>query len=428
MSNNLEFSNFSFLKDISNDLYSTLLEAERNCRINGKNCAAKLRIAFESFVKSIFSEKSMNYPETLFEAVKVLEDNKILSSSGSHHVDINGGNPEVLNDNAFVRKYGNSGPHPDDSGYIPIRYAYSLNSLRTFRQMLADYYHVNVPPFSEMRMPIGDYFIESGTDINEIGTNCKYEFRGYRLNDSGQISCWSIIRAYEKIELDASFTIREQITFDTASKLAEDLPSGMPNIDVICSMDDIYGETYIISYNFNQKPIELESVLKDLTKEQQLDICLRLACYFSFFHSCEPVICHRMLDYSCIYLCKIRDRYIPKLTRFNFSKINGFITVRSKVNLRNKNNKKYIRSFKYAAPEGLTGMTDDIRRADIYSLGVLMGDILTRKINDRAITGKELLAKGTDERLCKLITDMTSKQAAARPTADEVCERLEEIL
>ena len=427
------FSNYNFLIPVSEDLYRLLFNAEKYARTDYVNCSRAMRDALECFTGVLETQRQLTLEGTLENKISTLQDLGILNENGSHSVLTRGGYYITINDWDFLRRFGNSGSHnsdPHPENLLVLKYDVCLKALKLVQRIMASIFSLPVPSFNEMRMPIEDYFILSGRSVNETGTGCKYEFEGIRLNENGGTSCYSIIRQYPKASISRNFIIREKITFDTATRLSDTLPGGMPNIDVINPLDLTESDSYIISYNFNQKPVTLESSLPSLNEEQKKEIILTIAEYISFFHSCEPVICHRMLDHTCIYLCKIGKRMVPKLTKFNFARIDEYQTVRSAAKQGVKTVKSYNRIYKYFADEIRRGMDEDTDylKADIYSFGILIIDILTGKIQDKKLSEKEMIQKGIKAETAAVIKDMTTANISGRPDAEEALRRLREVL
>ena len=89
--------------------------------------------------------------------------------------------------------------------------------------------------------------------------------------------------------------------------------------------------------------------------------------------------------------------------------------------------------LKYVAPE-VRRMTNgqnisiDWEKADIYSLGILFGDILRASFAADPASMAKLQKQGADVRLLQLTEQMINGNPAMRPSADAVLKKLEEIL
>ena len=141
--------------------------------------------------------------------------------------------------------------------------------------------------------------------------------------------------------------------------------------------------------------------------------------------SCHKAgVCHRDLKMQNILL---DENYNPKICDFGFATFN-----KGKLN-------EYLGTLNYAAPEILSGTPYDGFKADIFSLGVILLNLVTCKIGFgeatkkdpyyRYIMGKhygqywKLVSgeiKGISEELKKLYNKMVSYRPNERPTIEEI--------
>ena len=451
------YGNFAFLANINETLYTEIVKAERQARIDYNLCGRLLRDVLETFVEIVVKGKKLeNYIDSdwkLWEKIATLRsvdamraagylnpnqtfsDRALLPNMG--RVDYYTENDRKKNDDYydFMREFSNNCAHIERRPNKPkISYNNVVLALRGYHMLLRRYYSSQLPqtmpPFDEHKMRILDYVIEkSYVPEDSLRSKCVREYLGYTLHH-GEPHRYVLIRMYNLRGANTTFLFRNDLCFNKATDDAITVPDGMTTTMELTKQDNAKSDFYLICYLFNRKPQPLTAdLLKSMTLKQRLDMCHRLAVCLKNLHN-SGIYC-RMLSYESIFVSRLRDTWIPYIVKFDHAKIvadNPVMTVYMDA-VQARKNAKIKPLIKYLALEWNRVDDDtpnvDWGKVDIYSLGVLMGDILLGEIGDHLPNIDDLEDEGVDEMVCDLIERMCAESPQKRCSMDEVLEVFE---
>ncbi|MBE6838572.1 MAG: hypothetical protein E7507_03375 [Ruminococcus sp.] len=139
----------------------------------------------------------------------------------------------------------------------------------------------------------------------------------------------------------------------------------------------------------------------------------------------EFPIFHRMLNYESIYICDFNGRYVPYITKFDFAKIEGIgSTVKRAVHdtkeLINESKLYKYLPFEWIMLESFEeDVNVDLAKVDIYSLGVLISDILYGQIA-KSVVPISALSDEVPEEIKALLERMRIEDPSERADILEV--------
>lgn len=455
--------NFGFLADIDKDLYSKAHEMESIARTNfarsGQLCRQVMeKMATEAInrlgvANKILTSKKLNNDNlpmckmALGRKYKVLANKDLLQSMDSAiekatfpalkdvTYSLANGKKRTSGGYEFLRMLGNTGSHasgnPED---IEINYQAILTGIQFAYNVACAMYKKDdepVRPFDESRMPILNYHILSGyTPDDSARSKCIKEFTAELREGDGKKKRYAILRMYDKkAAVKQAFMIRNQTSFSEASSVSIDsVPEGMTLLRELTPINSPSTNFYIIAYIFNKEPFPLAKKLfeiKDLNTKMRM--CARLARCVENLHNSEIPICCRLLNFESVYVSEFRE-WVPYIIKFDYSKISDksapAATVYKNAKSASEDAKTQRKLAKYIPYEwdqlDQSADIDAWKKVDVYSLGILMADILEGKISDQPADLENLLQKGVPEETLEMIDLMISEDPCCRPDIDEV--------
>ena len=452
--------NFDFLKDINSSAYNHIISAEKQVVTNFDICN-DVRNAMELLVQQFIDENDKNgvirIPiknggQSLSDKIYFFRNEKLCKSKGitplpklayvrfeaKKKKDVKIIITEEKDIYFFLRKFGNSGSHPEEllDYVVVLSYEMAIKALEKFHIMARTMFNCKgVAPFKEELIPVGDYkVINSSIPVDAPYTYCKRQIEAYSDNDS-LAKQYSIINIYNKNNLNVDFLKRNAEVITKILDSNPEPPLAVVRMNVLASMDAPKTPFYIVAYNFNTRhPVRCSSeILKKITLKNRLEICCYIAEGLAALHS-EGVY-HRFLSYDSIFFTDWTDRnrgWIPGILGFNFAKIIDSTNTILPETIKAYNAfKKMPRRAKYLP--GLEELaSSDWEKIDVWAAGMLFGDILSGQLN----SGKEALEENLGEadlgpyvdEIINVLADMLDEDRNVRPSMEKIAKTLKEIL
>lgn len=455
--------NFAFLHDINPGLYSMAYDMESKSRTDFRAAGHLCREIMEqlaayqiqkydlaSYIPRSRELNSEHLPMSriaLGRKYKVLQDKNLCIQSekgitdalfpnlGSITYEMAGGDTCTTDSYEFLRRLGNTCSHSSGQNSADIRLNYSAikNGIR-FVHMTAKYVFQSnsrsAGSFDENKMPVLNYSItRSYVPDDSERSSCIREFEAECSEGDGRKTKYAILRMYDKNSAKRAFMLRNQTCFSEASSVSIDsVPEGMALLMELTPLQSQSSNFYIIAYLFNKKPYTLEEKLPEIKDyKTKIRMCRRLANSIYSLHSSEIPICCRLLNYESIFVCEFRE-WVPYIIKFDYSKIIDkeapAATVYKNAKSAGQEVKTQRKLAKYIPYEwDQLDQNADIeqwKKVDVYSLGVLMADILNGKITEQMTDLEDLYQKGADENTLELIDLMLSEDPEMRPDIEEV--------
>lgn len=461
----IERGNFWFLEEINKELYDHLFSAEKSARINFKGSMSLFRTAIENFIDSVIIDSNLKNAfvsqgfSLLDDKIKKLQDEQTLRNVGYLSNNQQLREKTILKDHGkikytrmdgedgnvdyytFLRFTGNRGSHiigtPGEAKWPKIIYDNVIKALKAFHIVCKTYYSkrisANIPDFDEWLMPIKDYRIYDCYIPHDcFMSKCQREFRGYMNDSKGEKVKYAVLRLYNENDVDERFLLRNNDAYNVASKHSySSVPKGMIQTYELTEYQSQDSSFYIISHIFNREPKRLtESILKKMSFNQRIRMCYRIVDCLCNLHKSKEPIYHRLLSYESIYICEYENEWIPYIVKFDFAKIasgkSGTVkkNVSEALELITETKRK-----RYLAPEwenNAEKSSIDWGKVDIYSVGILLGDILMARVGKRNAEMDELESLGLSDSMRNLLDKMLADNPQERPIIDMVFDGLEE--
>lgn len=433
------FDNFSFLKPINIKLYAELHKCESNSRIDPANSAHCSRKAFEILIDKMICDNEISICEedkSLQRQIeKLSKANALIDLGVIEYETLQANNRNKCDAYQYLRMLGNRGSHSDKRVWYKPKFSFNnlVLALELLHRLAQHVYRdqlvgIYINRYDRSKMPIGRYFIYSVKRLPEWDkSGCLFEYKGVLADEDLGIRRFAIIRQYST-KMDKTLVLRNSKCFYEASKSGETIiPEGMAQFEEINEYSEGVAY-YLIAYTFPSEPYELtDDILKTLNYSERISVCSSIINAFSKLHGFKEPIYHRLLNPSCIYVCKTNlGKYMPYIINFSFAKIEGSNkTVKvSAYSARNEliRMKKYD---KYIAPETAFQFEHNSKqiewdKVDVFSLGMLMADILKGEFSSTVLSFEDLLNIGVSEELSKTIALMCADDPCDRPELTDV--------
>ena len=430
--------NFEFMISHNKKVYDYLFHCERNARTALTDSCLQLRKALEAFVYSVRDDNGKTAEDvkfynngsdaTLASTIRYLRfgsvRNKLPSAPMINGTGFSGKDPYLV-----IRLLGNKGAHTDDMNqhWVPNSCYHNLIvCLTAFQKILKNYYRESAPDFNENYMPIDEFRLISSKKPEDADRSyCQLECVGY----SEVSRMYAVLRVYNRKKLSETFMNRNLDSFmEAANSSFDNVPKGMARLRVLSGASGDESNYYILCYGFSGFPQKLSDIkIGELSAEQRLLMCSRLADAVAELHSAENPIYQRLLTHQSIYVNEKRRQFIPYIVKFDYSKIDNpeLNTIIADANKAARKADKIIDEYispeyKNAIESGTNGQVD-WEKVDIFSMGVLFIKIM---LGDFSVTAELNLRKLTDRQLQGLLDEMLSDEPEERPTAEEVADSL----
>lgn len=432
-------SQYYFLKEVNENAYKSIREAEKKIKRNHEDISNNVRNALEAIVNDLYTGLNDNNPSfTLNDKIYALSKNNALPKLNNQmisYLGLDDNEKEIKGEKGvfkFIRLYGNVGSHQDiNDDWMPKKtYENAILVLKLFHHVAISYVEQKTgkkidSKFSEQSLPIGDYTVESNKKISgdmASVTGCKYEYICYR-KDSKKKKRYSLIREYTKNEAE-NFILRNNMVFDESYNERKHMDA-MANVSHINEINEEFSKYYYVVYEvgYNKPEPLTRETLSQLSLIDKLKICKNVSDTLAVWHTLDNPICIRMLNYEGIIL-EMRENDIGAyFIRYDYAKIKGQDTVLNKLN--EINQIKHQASLeKYKAPEfDVKNSNENIgywEKIDLYALGVLIRDIILGNPNSASVPAMSELEKYEIGQQLKDTIRLLADVPEKRPSAGEV--------
>ena len=436
--------NFGFVEEIYPDVFEYLVNAEKSAKLDVGGAGISLRNAFETWCNEHISRNpqlQIERTENLDTKIKALSDRFPASIRTNYYYLNKKGKKQRKPGLVLWRQFCNECAHTnkiDDPSYPQAVYSNLLVLLSMIYSVFKeDYLKITGrevsgnKKFKEQFMPIGsNMIIQPSEPADESKSGCLKEYLAEGVNEKTNVTTFSIIREYRKD------IIESQLRGYEAPFMANSYMGIFNNVQISLLPDDEHwkqNETCYIVYTFMKKPVRLGNgffINNSISLEQAKDITLRIAEILASFHSVEPPIYHRNLSFDSICVCQQGNgSYEPSVIKFDYAKIaySSNTVIEFVDDVRNTGQSRIL---KYRAPEIQKYFEDKANgepsweKTDVFSLGMLAGELLRRNISDSMPTKDELLKNGVPESVANTVEAMLSEEPENRPEIQELIETL----
>ncbi len=448
--------NFGFVEEIYPDVYKKLCEAEKKTYIDCSSAGQLVRDAFEIWAKALADEFGIKVTSknggnpVLSDYLYTLQKNDKLPKFDKNqrmvsYISVANKKEQTYWD-ALWRRFCNQCVHSEQK---PDEPAVTCGNLETVFHVIYKafrYEYVRkkgkeaakkIPQFDTNIIPIGDnYVINSYTPLDKPVSNCVREFETCSYNETGRINKYGIVRMFKKGDIDEKLLLlRDQEAFSEAESEAGIQFDGNVQVDVLSKLSSDTSDYYVVIYKFSKKPSHLnDALLKGMDVNAKTELCKKITSILNSFHNLSTPIYHRNLSFDSIYVCKGKNEILePTIIKLDCAKIASeeFGTVIANVqNMQTMIQQQKL--LKYSAPEVRTLFQGgDARvnweKADVFSLGVLFGDIFNGQIEPGVVPAMKLQRAGVNMSLVQLIDKMKNPNADLRPTTETIIQYFEEM-
>ena len=444
--------NFEFVKEIYPDIYELISDVEKLTYTDCKGAGQELRNSFEKFVGELAKEFGIATVDkngkkmSLFDCTKELRNSGKFPNAGKYQYMTAAHEKKEGFWDYIWREYCNQCDHEQ---LIPEKPDVSSSNLEVvlhavYAVFLSEYKRKKgkdaakaIPQFNTQIIPIKDnYVIDSYTPLDKPVSNCVREYETCSYGETGRVNKYGIVRMFKKKDIDEKLLLlRDQEAFSEAESEAGIQFDGNVQVEALSKIGSQYNEYYVVIYKFTQRPSRLnDKVISALDISQRVELCKKIARILNSFHTLSTPIYHRNLSFDSIYVCKNKKGILePTIIKLDCAKIESdeFGTVIANVqNMQTMIQQQKL--LKYSAPEvralfqgGNVNVNWD--KADVFSLGVLFGDILNGQIDPGPVPAMKLQRAGVNMSLIQLIDKMKNPNADLRPNTSTIINYLEEM-
>lgn len=484
--NEVKKGNFEFVEEIDSKIYERLTEAESLAYLNCIESGSILRKVYERWLTTLVDEYRITVQpkhnivtaNDKRAALKQAHKLPTINNGTRNTFDFINSSGQTVSYPAYIgwQKFGNECHHddlePDNSASNtpdPDAPAATYENLMTvfkivYKVFKAEYKRkkgaqaaAEIRPFDLYIMPIREnYVIKSYIPRDAPMSDCIREYETCSYNYNGSVDKYGIVRVFRKKSMDEiMLQLRDKEAFSEAEHAAGQINfDGNVQIDVLSRMKE-EEDFYVVIYKFSSKPSRLNrTLLQQMSMADRLVLCKQISKILYSFHNLDVPIYLRNLSFDSIYIYKNKKgNYEPSIIKLDCAKMSsqeGTVVL----NVENIHNLiQEERLLKYISPQTIRfietineirarnngSMKDDEIEAsikimsdradwassDIYSLGVLFGDILSGQIEPGIASAAKLRSAGVDDRMGQLVMKMIDHNPECRPDLALVIQRLE---
>lgn len=377
--------NFAFLLEKDPVTYQDMLDLESQLRIDYHWTGVRIQGVLEIIVQKVVEKNGLQkvLPQHLLLTRKLLKLINYRALSLSHPVlpcaeevvrftIVNAnGKSETSQDTcyAFLRELGNAFRSNQCTPSMPeTSYPNTVRALRLLHKILVKLYDAGpVPTFDTDRMPYGPYIMDAVDEPADLQGDCLWEVLAHTETPNGKPDKYALLRVYRNDALKPELQQKREDRYWQVQKACP--CTGMPLLQKLTpNGKDL--PFFVMAYVFQQDCRMLNNrILESMELHQRIILCKFLAHAFHRLH--QRSVYHGGVDPSCIFLFGAATCPVPFVTKFDRD---PFLAEASMLD-----HSPVINTFlaRYVPPErGACNQQVDPAKADVYSLGVLLGDIL----------------------------------------------------
>lgn len=446
--------NFAFISDVTHDtdLFRSFYEAEKYLKINCKDFAHKMRMAFEEFALHEYTLAEISRQQLAGESVQskeeirknIIKEIKKPSSVVNYktlvidrcrgrekdfaqmlfrYAYLKYSNSDVYTIRRILGKYircvhsfGSENSHP---GIGPaVTYGDCHKMAASFFEFLRTYYRLDKTFYNTDLAPVNDYIPVQKQITENMGLRLDVGKYLYIKEKGNGIQFFVFSRE------DKQISDGRRRDIDVVEKLWEDNYDDPSN--VIRQIDHITGCTDQYNYRVYSlpgQPLKLtKSIIGSISLEEKKGIIMGICNGLLSIHNYNPPLFHRNICPDAFYIFHIKGRYKALLAKFDYAKDTD-PSVEYTVLKNVENNVKDQSANGFYAPEvisAVSGQSINWEKADIFSLGKLSLYILTGEtvLNDD-IEGT-ITCLTVNDAIKQMLLEMVSIIPENRPTISEV--------
>ena len=429
--------NFAFLLEKDPVTYMDMLDLESQLRIDYHWTGVRIQGALEIIVQKVVEKNGLQkmLPKhlTLTRQLLKLLNYRVLALSHPvlpcaeevvRFTVINAdGKSETSQDTcyAFLRALGSAFRSGQRTPLTPeTSYPNTVLALRLLHKILVKLYDAgSVPTFDTDRMPYGPYIVDAVDEPADLQGDCLWEVLAHTETTDGKPDKYALLRVYQNNPLKPELQQKREDRYWQIQKACPG--TGMPALQKLTpNTKDL--PFFVMAYIFHQDCQMLTNrMLKIMELPQRITLCKFLAHAFLRLH--QRSVYHGGVDPSCIFLFGATTCPVPFVTKFDRT---PFLAEENMLD-----HAPMINIFlgRYVSPERCAGNQQvDPAKADVYSLGVLLGDILYGKFDANMTPGNTFFhvsRMSLPMPVARIIGQMLHEKPLLRPTMAQVAEAFE---
>lgn len=428
--------NFAFLFEKDLQTYTDLMELESQLRLDFHWTGVRIRGVLALVMDKVVEKNGLQqeFPESLIftqRLMKLLHYRSLSQPVMPYANEITTffvldehGVPTTSQDTYynFLRKLGNAfrdGPRPLT---LPeASYTNTLLAIRLLHKIFKKLYDAeSAPDFDPDRIPYGGFIPDAIDEAADLQEGCYREILAHTMSDNDRQVEYALLRVYR---VDGKYAPQRQRVLDRMNQIqSKVLLFGMPIVHIL-NAEAKNVPFLIVAYVFHRNVQMLNNrLLQTLDLPQRLKLCSQLAEIFQDLH--REVLYHGSVDPTCVFIAPVRARLAAWVAKFDRTPFHFDMTPQDL--------SPAIANFlaRYVPPERASSSDPvDPLQADVYSLGVLLGDILYGKLTPEQppTVFFHVCKMPIPTPVSKIIGQMCNTKPELRPNMGQVMNAFQEV-
>lgn len=432
------YGNFAFLFEKDPVTYQDMLELESQLRLSYRWTGLRIQGALEVILQKVVEKHGLQDQVT----TKLLLSQKLLKLLNYKALSLSqpvlpcaeeivtftipgaNGISQTAKDTCynFLRKLGNAFRCNENTPAVPeTSYPNTVLAIRTLHKILKKLYDADAAPdFDPDLIPYGPFIPDATDEAADVLQGCDREVIAHSEGEDGNPEQYALLRVYR---VDGKHAPRRQQLEERLQAVRKaTIRCGLPVVTVL-NPNAKDSPFLVLAYIFRRDVQMLSNrLLEPLELPERLQLCKFLV--ESLYDLHKAPLYHGSLDPTCVFISRVRTRLAAWVTKFDSTPFSPDLPLQDLG--------PEITGFlgRYIAPErGLPDLKTDPARADVYSLGVLLGDIVYGKLtNDLPATVFfHVTRMPIPVQLGRIIGQMCNKQPQLRPTMTQVMDVFTEV-